>query len=81
MRSASDGFSSRADAADASVCDLIFLPEQDALCDLAKARAHLVFPYWDMVIPTLTLVLALAPKRKAAPLCLRSKARDRARAW
>ncbi len=39
MRSARDVFSSRADAADTSVCDLIFLREQDALCDLEGPRA------------------------------------------
>jgi hypothetical protein len=78
MRSASNGFSSRVDVADASVCDLIFLRERDALCDLVKARVHLVFPYWDLV--TLTLILALALKRKAAPLCLKAKVRERARA-
>ena len=80
MRSASNGFSSRADVADASVCDLIFLRERDALCDLVKARVHLVFPYWDLVTLTLTLILALALKRKAAPLCLKAKVRERARA-
>src|SRR5712691_9675220 len=74
MRSARDVFSSRPDAVDTSVCDLIFLREQDALCDLVKARVHLVFPYWDLVI--LTLVLALAPKRKAAPPWSQSKSKS-----
>jgi hypothetical protein len=80
MQSVSAGFSSGPDAADASVCDLIFRQERDALCDLVKARVHLVFPYWDLVILTLTLVLALAPKRKAALLNRKAKVRERARA-
>jgi hypothetical protein len=57
-------FSSPADAVDASVCDLSFLREQDALCGWVKARVHLVFPYWDLVILTLTLFLHLLQNEK-----------------